>query len=116
MLRKLQRIFSNRHVAFGDLLQASPGEGDALFLLLTVGCIELALVEVAFDDDRRKRSIDDELRERGIAADVSLWRGVQRFGFDLAEDKTQVQVAVGHVFDIATTDATEITFVALGHG
>ena len=62
--------------------------------MLHVGGVEAPLVEVAVDFDCREVRIGDELGERGIAADVALALGVERFGIDLPDHVSQVEIAL----------------------
>ena len=64
---------------------------------------------------RRKRVVDDELRQHRIAADVPLARRVQHLRVELPDHVAQIQIAIDQVGHVAAADVAQIAFVALGH-
>ena len=81
-----------------------------------VGGIELPLVERTFDEQRWEVVGDDVLRERRVAANVALRRGVEHFGVEHADDVAEVEIAIGELGHVVAADVAEIAFVAFGHG
>jgi len=93
-----------------------PAAGDESFLTADEGGVELALVERAVDDDRFEVVGDDVLRERRVAADVSLFGCVEDLRVEEADHVAEVEIAIGELGHVLAADIAEIAFVAFGHG
>jgi hypothetical protein len=110
-----ERVLDDREPQRRDFFEAVPAAGDEGFLIADEGGVELAFVEGPFDGDRCEVVRDDVLRERGIAADVALFGGVEHFGVEEADDVTQVEIAIGELGHVLAAYVAEVAFVAFGH-
>lgn len=99
-----------------DFSQPSPAAADKFFPLAYEFLVESPFIEVPFHDDRREVGIDDELRHRGVAANVSLASRVQRLWIEHADHIAEVEIAVGDRFHITAADVTKVAFFTTRHG
>ena len=110
-----KRVFDDRNTQCGYFLEPFPTAREKSLALADVTGIESALVERTFHDNGREVIGHDVLSERRIAADVALGRRVEHFGVENADDKSQVEIAIGKVGHVLAAHVAQITFVAFGH-
>src|SRR5664279_3383649 len=111
-----QWIIDNRGFLTCHFVQPTPTAGDQRLALANVRRIEHSLVERAFDHDRRKIVVHNKLRESRIAADVSLWRRVERLGINHADHVAQIEIALGDLRHVGAADVAHVSFITFGHG
>lgn len=110
-----QRVLDDGYVLCGKFLKPMPATREKDFLLADVLGIKRAFIERAFQSFRFKIIGHDVLRQRRVAADVALGRGVEHFGIKLADNVAEIEVALGQRGDVFAANFAEITFVAFGH-
>jgi hypothetical protein len=98
-----------------DFLEALEASRDERFHAGTLRRVELCLAEWAFHRDGRKAVVEDELGEEGVAFQVAFGGGEKIPHGDLADDETQVEIALGDVLDLVAADFAEIPLITLGH-
>jgi hypothetical protein len=96
-------------------LQTTPPSGRQLFASRNLFRGHQLFIKRAFDDDRFEPRIDDELGQHGVAPQMSLGCGHEVSSFHLADDVSQIKVAVGDVFDFITADFAHVTLIAFRH-
>lgn len=110
-----KRILNYRRVASFQVQQPAPTAGHQRFLIVDEIGIETPFIEWPFDDDGNESLIDNVLRERRIAANVTVLGRVQYFRIEQANHVSQVKIAVGKLGNVFAAHFAQITFVALGH-
>ena len=97
------------------LAQSFIAPGNEHLLIADIGRIELPLVEMPLDFNRRKVGMHDVLREHGIAANVPLAGRVQCLRIERPDHVAQIEIAVGEPCDITAANVAEISLIAFGH-
>ena len=95
--------------------QATPAARHQVRLLSYVIAIELRFAKRPGEFHGFKLGVVDELGEKGIAANVALRRGEQRFAINLPNDIAQIEITLGDTRHILAADFAEVSFVAFRH-
>jgi len=96
-------------------LEPFPGPSDERLSRAHGLGVHLHFAEESLNHDRFELWIDDELSHNWVAAQVPLGGRQQLTGFDLTEDKSQVEIAPFDEFDVVSADLTQVALVALSH-
>ncbi len=98
-----------------QFLQALKASSDQRFHAGALGGIEVFFAEGAIKLHWLKTIIKDELSQKGMAFQVPLGGSQQVANGDFSNDKPEVQVTFGKIFDLFAADFAQITLITFGH-
>ena len=100
---------------YGQFLQAQPAAGQQDFTISHVGWIKQSPIKIAFNSNRFKIRMCDELCDDRIASQVAFRSTEQFVGRKFSGDKAKIQIAFANRFHLFTADVTKIPLITPCH-
>jgi hypothetical protein len=110
-----ERIFQDRESGTRQLLQPPPRPRHSLLLLRDGRGVEKSLGKRTLASDRLEIRVHNKLGQHGIAANVTFPANVEPFRRNFPQDVAEIQIRIGHRFNVQAAYLTEVALFAFSH-